>query len=475
MIKTRSSKSSTSKTLTSKPFAFMNPLERMRTLRPKDVTPEDAEVKDIDFKDLITSDYWELSDQLDAGTNKVHNWLKGGRGSLKSSFVSLAIVRGMQRDPEAHAVVFRKVADTMRGSVFEQYKWAIEMLGTSDLWTERTAPLSLIYNNPETGRKQFILFKGGDKPKKIKSAKFAQGYVKYEHFEEAEEFEKAEDFETINLTMLRGDNGGTPAVFYSYNPPKHRGHWLNKHILEVELRPDSYILHTDFRTCANEHPDWLGKTFLMSAAITRKLNRRHYEHVYLGLDVNTGLEVFVNVERRKITAEERESFEHAREAGMDFGFGKDPLVYLDTYFDSKKDTVYIWGEVWGIGMRNKVAVENVKKRNPHAYAKGSRGRVIHADSAEPRTIAEFNGLGLNLWGARKEAGSVDHGVKWLSDRTKIIIDEDSPNAFREFTAYAVVEDAHGNVKAGYPDKDNHSIDTVRYAQEDNIRALKWDY
>lgn len=72
-----------------------------------------------------------------------HYWLKGGRGSAKSSFISLEIVLGVMRDPNANAVVLRKVGATLRDSVFEQVVWAVEKLQVADLWEpEKNAPLS---------------------------------------------------------------------------------------------------------------------------------------------------------------------------------------------------------------------------------------------------------------------------------------------------------------------------------------------
>ncbi|MFR5903118.1 MAG: phage terminase large subunit, partial [Neglectibacter timonensis] len=66
-------------------------------------------------------------------------WLYGGRGSGKSSFVSVEIVLGMMRDPQANALVYRKVADTLRDSVLAQLWWAIEALGVPDCWRRRVS------------------------------------------------------------------------------------------------------------------------------------------------------------------------------------------------------------------------------------------------------------------------------------------------------------------------------------------------
>ena len=56
---------------------------------------------------------------------------KGGRGSAKSSYISVEVPLEMLRRPECHAVVMRKVANTLRSSVYAQICWAIATLGLS--------------------------------------------------------------------------------------------------------------------------------------------------------------------------------------------------------------------------------------------------------------------------------------------------------------------------------------------------------
>ena len=59
---------------------------------------------------------------------------------------------------------------------------------------------------------------------------------------------------------------------------------------------------------------------------------------------------------------------------------------------------------------------------------------------------------------------MEHGIKYLQDLEKIIIDgERCPNTAREFLNYELEKDREGNFKADYPDKNNHSIDAIRYA------------
>ena len=110
-----------------------------------------------------------------------HYDLSGGRGSLKSSAVSLIVPILMLQHPDVNACVFRKVGNTIRDSVYSQYIWAIGELGMADLWRATKTPMELVYK--PTGQR--ILFRGADDPMKIKSIKVPAGYIGITHFEHA--------------------------------------------------------------------------------------------------------------------------------------------------------------------------------------------------------------------------------------------------------------------------------------------------
>lgn len=94
---------------------------------------------------------------------------------------------------------------------------------------------------------------------------------------------------------------------------------------------------------------------------------------------------------------------------------------------------------------------------------------IICDSAEPKSIADYKEFGIRIKGAKKGPDSVEYGIKFLQDLEEIVIDKDvCPNTAREFVSYELVPDGNGGFKAGYPDKDNHSIDAVRYALNDDM-------
>ena len=102
-------------------------------------------ISDEKIKSIIAPSFYEVHEDLKKELH-THYWLKGGRGSTKSSFVSVEIIRGIMSDKLANAVVLRKVADTLQGSVYEQLQWAISALGVENEWHEAKSPLKLEYN-----------------------------------------------------------------------------------------------------------------------------------------------------------------------------------------------------------------------------------------------------------------------------------------------------------------------------------------
>ena len=129
-----------------------------------------------------------------------HYEASGGRGSGKSSWASLTVVRLVMEHPDVHALVLRKVANTLRDSVYAQYLWAIEQLGVSEFWEAKKSPMELAYL--PTGQK--ILFRGADDPAKIKSIKTEFGYIGITHFEEKDQFSGRAEIDSILQSTMRG-------------------------------------------------------------------------------------------------------------------------------------------------------------------------------------------------------------------------------------------------------------------------------
>lgn len=381
-----------------------------------------------------------------------HYVLAGGRGSTKSSYVSLEILLLLMRNPECHAVILRKVGNTLRNSVYTQMEWALDALRISDKWKMTISPMEMI--RKATGQK--ILFFGVDDKAKIKSIKLPFGYVGVVWYEELDQFAGMEEIRNLNQSLMRG--GSKFWCFSSYNPPKSANNWVNEEMLLDEQ--DRLVHRSDYLSV---NPDWLGPQFIYEAEKLKAKNETAYRHEYLGEITGTGGAVFENVVERQITDEEIQQFDRRR-YGLDFGFAVDPLAFVSMHYDAKREVLYVFDEIYQPKLTNRQAAVKIKK-------KITETALIRADSAEPKSIKELNELGLKVIAAKKGPDSVDFGMRWLQGLATIVIDKKRcPNAYKEFVTYEYETTRDGQYISAYPDKNNHAIDAVRYGCEDLMPA-----
>ena len=381
-----------------------------------------------------------------------HYDFSGGRGSLKSSTVSVLVPLLLINNPGTHALVLRKVANTIRDSVYAQYIWAIGELGMAAYWEAKVSPMELIYK--PTGQK--IMFRGADDPMKIKSIKVPFGYIAVTHFEEKDQFAGRAEIRTILQSTMRG--GSVFWNFESYNPPISRDNWANKDSLEE--RADR-LCHKS--TYLQAPPEWLGQQFIDEAEHLKETDERAYQHEYLGIPVGTGGNVFDNLELREITDEEMSHFDHIYQ-GVDYGWFPDPFAFIRLHYDRARETIYLMDEIYQNKLTNEASGNIIIKR-------GYKDAYITCDSAEPKSVADYRAMGLPAKAAVKGPGSVDYGMKWLQ-RRKIVIDRKrTPNAYNEFVNYEYDRNKDGDIISGYPDANNHLIDATRYALERISRQM----
>ena len=376
-------------------------------------------------------------------------WLQGGRGSTKSSFAATELILAMLRDPRLNAIVFRRVKDTLRDSVYAEIKRVILRMRLEGCFEFRLSPMEI--RLMRTG--QSILFRGADKPEKSKSIALENGYFGFLWLEELAEFESMDSVRTIRASIMRGiPEGARCTTIYSYNPPKTSACWVNKEALKIKsgrlIHKSSYL---------DVPKDWLGQDFIDEAEALRAENERAYRHMYLGEVTGSGGNVFENLELREIAPDEIDSF-GAFYQGIDWGWFPDPFHWVRTAFDAARRTLYILDEYRTVKAGNKETYDAIEDRLRD-------DELLTADSAEKKSIADYREFGA-WWirGAVKGPGSVDYSVKWLAALKKIVIDPvRCPRAAEEFSAYEYEKNAQGEFIAGYPDADNHAIDAVRYA------------
>lgn len=398
----------------------------------------------MDLYNIPDCFHWAIRDIRDK--KHLEYVFKGGRGSTKSTTVGMTIVELMKNNHDIHAVVCRKVGNTIKDSVYNKIKWAIGKQEFTEKFDSKLSPMEITLK--ATGQK--IYFRGADDPDKIKSINPEFGYIGILWFEELDQFAGPEEIRKIEQSAIRG--GNLAWIFKSFNPPKTMNNWANKYVLEPK---ENRIVHSS--TYLDVPKEWLGQPFVDEAEHLKEVNPNAYEHEYMGIANGNGGNVFEYLEIRDITDEEISHMDKIFQ-GCDWGFFPDPYAFIRLYYNHNTEKIYLIDEICENKWSNRKSADEILKRKYDDY-------TITCDSAEPKSINDYRDFGLPARGAIKGPGSVEYSMKWLQTRTIVIDPKRTPNAYKEFSEYEYERDKDGNVISGYPDENNHLIDACRYATE----------
>lgn len=393
----------------------------------------------------------------------------GGRGSTKSSFVGgICIPLLIINNPSIHAICFRKIGNTIQTSIFPQVVWGIHQLGLQGLFSiPKNYSTPIVYN--PTGQR--IYFMGLDDPNKVKSVKPPFGYIGINWFEELDQFAGENELRKVTQSTKRG--GLDFWDFRTFNPPISKNNWANEYVEDLECRQvkNTRVIRN---TYLDVPEDWLGPEFLEEAEELKEKNERAYTHEYMGVAIGTGGDVFPNTEDLDMSKlvniydaygnvlyqkKMYETFDNIYN-GIDWGFALDPFRFVKIHFDRNHLDLYIYEEHTAVKTRNEEVFQELFEERKLVR----KDELITADSAEPKSIADFKAYGAFVRPADKGPDSVRYGIKWLQGLRHIYIDKRRcPETYKEFTQYEYEQDRDGNFISAYPDENNHSIDATRYA------------
>ena len=397
-----------------------------------------------------------------------HYWMDGGRGSTKSSLISVAMVLVLLAHPEANAVVVRRFSNTLRDSVFEQMQWAIAELGLSRWFRARVSPMELTYL--PTGQR--IVFCGADDPLKLKGVKFTRGYAALVWFEELDQFDGIDAVRSILNSLRRG--GEDFWIFYSYNPPRTMWSWVNREKLERERRADTLVRSSSYLDVVEHHPEWLGAPFIEEAEYLREVDERAWRSEYLGEVTGTGGSVFNNVVDVRVTDAQIRAFSRTR-CGVDWGWFPDPWRMVRCGWEPAERRLTIFSELSANRKTPAETAELVVAELTYADEAG-RDEYLHdeilwcddtPDGKQSMAVwrREF---GLRARPARKSRMR-RLSYEWLAGLREICIDPvRAPQAYEEFRLKEYARDRDGTWVDDIPDGNDHSIDAVRYAVMDDV-------
>lgn len=373
----------------------------------------------------------------------------GGSSSGKSFSLAQRTVLDVFKGNRNYLIV-RNVQSTLKRSCLNEITKAISNFKLNEYFQVNKTDMIITckLNNKQ------ILFCGLDDVEKVKSITPIDGVITDIWVEEATET----DYKAVKQLdkRLRGKSKVVKRLTLSFNPIL-KDHWLYTEYFDIWEDDKQYVEKDNVSILKTTYKD---NKFLAEddiKALENESDKYYYEVYTLGNWGVLGAVIFKNW-RVEDFSDIENTFDNFRH-GIDWGFADDPFAYVKSHYDRMRRKLYICDEIEAVGLLNREAAPLVSK-------KANRDLVI-CDNASPKDIAEFSDLRINAVSARKGAGSIEYGIKFLQG-LEIIIHPRCQNFKNEINKYKYKEDKNGNILPIAVDKDNHLIDALRYSLENDM-------
>lgn len=366
----------------------------------------------------------------------------GGRGSGKSHFFASLLVAECVRREGTRAVCIREVQRTLAQSSKRLIEDKIRELGVQELFqvTEREI------RTPGDG---VILFEGmqshnADSIKSLEGARIAW-------------CEEAQNLSQRSIDLLRPTiRAEGSEIWFSWNP-ENATDPVDALLRGEKPPPGAVVVKANYR----DNP-WLPESLVSEIEYDQRRDPDKFAHIWLGeYQRNSESRVFKNWKIEEFEAED----EWLLRQGADWGFSVDPSVLVQCAIVGR--TLYVIHEAYRVGCEIDF-LPDLFRTVPEA----ERWPTI-ADSARPETISYMQRHGFpKLLAAIKGARSLEEGVEFLRS-FDIVVHPRCRHVADELTLYSYETDPlTGAVLPKLKDKDNHTIDALRYACEGARRATK---
>lgn len=272
-------------------------------------------------------------------------------------------------------------------------------------------------------------------------------------------FEEAQNASENSLTLLRPTiRKPNSQLWFSWNPD------LETDPIDVLLRGDNLPPHSVVIKANYLDNPFLPQVLREEMEYDKRRDPDKYAHVWLGeYRRNSEARVFRNWKIEEFDIDKNWILRQ----GADWGFSIDPSVLVQVAIEGKK--LYVAHEAYKIGCEIDL-LPDLFMTVPDA----ERWPII-ADSARPETISYMQKHGFpKIMPAVKGARSLEEGVEFL--RTfDIIVHPRCNHTINELTLYSYKKDPlTDKVVPILEDKDNHVIDSIRYACEAARRMGRTD-
>jgi len=320
----------------------------------------------------------------------------------------------------------------------------IDKIETQDLHHDFSITKDEIINL-RTGSK--IIFRGiktssGTQTANLKSISGVTTWV----LDEAEELVDETIFDKIDLSIRHQQKQNR--VILILNPTTKEHFIYNRFYESKGIKEGSNLINGDtsyIHTTYLDNKENLSESFINQIELTKQSNPKKFEHVILGgwLDKAEGV-VFTNWSFGEFNPDNLQT-----SFGQDFGFSIDPTTLIEVAIDKNKKKIYLFEHLY----KPKLTTSEISIINKRICS----DKLIIADSAEPRLIAEMQNNGCNIKATEKGAGSISAGLALMQDY-ELIVEPGSINIAKELNNYIYSDKKSGLVIDNF----NHAIDAIRY-------------
>lgn len=269
-------------------------------------------------------------------------------------------------------------------------------------------------------------------------------------------FEESQSASEKSLTLLRPTlRKPKSQMWFSWNPA-HPTDPIDALLRGAELPPDAVVVEVNY----SDNP-WLSDELRMEMEYDQRRDPDKYAHVWLGkYQQSSEARVFKNWRVEEFDIDPA----WVLRQGADWGFSVDPSVLVQCAIVGR--TLYVAHEAYRVGCEIDFMPE-LFMTVPDAERWPTT-----ADSARPETISYMQRHGFpKMLAAVKGARSVEEGVEFLRSYD-IVVHPRCTHTIEELTQYRYeIDPLTSLVLPKLRDKDNHVIDSLRYACEGARRAL----
>ena len=388
--------------------------------------------------------------------NYKNYFLVGGYGSSKSYHVAMKILIKLGQE-KRKCLVVREVYDTIRDSCFSLFQDVAENLGIYDQLQFKSSPMQIKFPNGS-----LIIFKGMDKPAKLKSI----NDVSIIWLEECSEV-KYEGYKELlgRLRHMQVSNH----IICSTNPVGEEN-WTYKHffkdnennliVLDDNKLYDNRVVklnNTFYHHSTCEDNFYLPKDYIEELNKMKQYDPDLYRVARLGRYGVNGVKVlpqFEIMEHGEVINKISNISSKYYKYGMDFGFETSYNALISVAIDDKNKDLYIFNEYYKNKMTDdKTALEIAEYKD----------KLITGDSAEPKTIAYYQQQGFKMRKCKKFAGSRLANVKKVKRFRHIYCSDECKNTIRELKTLTYAKDKQGNLIYDEFNIDPHTFSAIWYA------------